>query len=154
RGTNLVMESYQGFNRTIYHLHQELEFAVPYERTVEVCERFIKLYEEMYAQQKLPYTLFEVRFTPPYHDRTLIGPGRERQTMWLDLLANDSHGFEEYFAASEKLMREVDARPHPGKFNETFTRADLQLMHKEKFTQFIELVMKHDPDRKFKNEFT
>ncbi len=154
RGTNLVMESYQGFNRTIYHLHQELEFAVPYERTIEVCERFIKLYEEMYAHQKLPYTLFEVRFTPAYHDRTLIGPGRERQTMWLDLLANDSHGFEEYFAASEELMREVDARPHPGKFNETFTRADLQLMHKEKFTQFIELVMKHDPDRKFKNEFT
>ena len=147
-GTNLVMESYKGFNRTIYHLHQELEFAVPYGKTVDVCEQFIRLYEQMSEQQKLPYTLFEVRFTPAKHDRTLIGPGRERQTMWLDLLANDSHGFEEYFAAAERLMREVDARPHPGKFNETFTKDDLLKMHGDKFTQFIGLVQKHDPERK------
>ena len=154
RGTNLVMESYKGFNRTVYHLHQELEFAVPYERTVEVCERFIKLYEEMYATYKLPYTLFEVRFTPGGHDRTLIGPGRERKTMWLDLLANDSHGFEEFFAEAEKLMREVDARPHPGKYNETFGAADLEVMHGVNFEKFISLVKKHDPQRKFANEFT
>jgi FAD/FMN-containing dehydrogenase len=154
RGTNLVMESYKGFNRTVYHLHQELEFAVPYERTAEVCERFRKLYEEMYVQQKLPYTLFEVRFTPGGHDRTMIGPGRERKTMWLDLLANDSHGFEEYFAAAEQLMREVDARPHPGKFNETFGKEDLLKMHGENFVRFLELREQHDPERKFGNEFT
>ena len=154
RGTDLVMESYKAFNRTIYHLHQELEFAVPYERTVEVCERFKDLYEKMYQEKKLPYTLFEVRFTPGGHDRTLIGPGRERRSMWLDLLANDSHGFEDYFAEGEKLMREVDARPHPGKFNETFTREDLMKMHGEHFVKFINLANRHDPDRRFANEFT
>jgi len=153
-GTDLVMESYKAFNRTIYHLHQELEFAVPYERTVEVCERFKDLYEKMYQEKKLPYTLFEVRFTPGGHDRTMIGPGRERRSMWLDLLANDSHGFEDYFAKAEKLMREVDARPHPGKFNETFTREDLMKMHGEHFVKFIDLANRHDPDRKFANDFT
>src|SRR6266581_1572324 len=154
RGTDLVMESYKAFNRTIYHLHQELEFAVPYERTVEVCERFKDLYEKMYQEKKLPYTLFEVRFTPSGHDHTLIGPGRERRSMWLDLLANDSHGFEDYFAEAEKLMREVDARPHPGKFNETFNGADLMKMHGEHFVKFIDLANRHDPDRKFANQFT
>ena len=154
RGTNLVMESYQGFNRTIYHLHQELEFAVPYERTAEVSDRFLMLYEEMYPQKKLPYTLFEVRFTPGGHNQTLIGPGRERKTMWLDLLANDSHGFEDYFAEAEKLMREVEARPHPGKFNESFGKDDLLKMHGEKFVRFLELVEQHDPQKKFRNDFT
>jgi len=154
RGTDLVMESYKAFNRTIYHLHQELEFAVPYERTVEVCERFKDLYEKMYAKEKLPYTLFEVRFTPGGHWQTMIGPGRERRSMWLDLLANDSHGFEKYFAESEKLMREVDARPHPGKFNETFTRDDLMKMHKDHFVKFLDLANQHDPEGKFRNDFT
>ncbi len=153
-GTDLVMESYKAFNRTIYHLHQELEFAVPYERAVEVCERFKGLYEKMYQEKQLPYTLFEVRFTPGGHDRTMIGPGRARRSMWLDLLANDSHGFEEYFAEAEKLMREVDARPHPGKFNETFTREDLMKMHGDHFVKFIDLAERHDPERKFANEFT
>ena len=114
RGTDLVMESYKAFNRTIYHLHQELEFAVPYERAVEVCERFKDLYEKMYQEKSLPYTLFEVRFTPGGHDQTMIGPGRERRSMWLDLLANDSHGFEEYFAEAEVDERSGRA-PHPGK---------------------------------------
>jgi hypothetical protein len=30
RGSNLVLESDRAFNRTIYHLHQELEFTVPF----------------------------------------------------------------------------------------------------------------------------
>jgi hypothetical protein len=154
RGTDLVMESYKAFNRTIYHLHQELEFAVSYENTVDVCERFIKLYETMYRNEKLPYTLFEVRFTPEGHDRTFIGPGRERRSTWIDLLADDSHGFEKYFAEAEKLMREVDARPHPGKFNETFTKKDLMRLHGEYFVKFLNLVKRHDPERKFANEFT
>lgn len=154
RGTDLVMESYKAFNRTIYHLHQELEFAVPYENTAAVCERFIKLYEEMYRAEKLPYTLFEVRFTPAGHNGTLIGPGRERRSTWLDLLANDSRGFERYFAAAEGLMKEVDARPHPGKFNESFTKQDMMRMHQDHFVTFLDLVKEHDPERRFANEFT
>src|SRR5215210_6493221 len=48
RGSHLVLESNKAFNRTIYHLHQELEFTVPFEETFGACERFIELYEAMY----------------------------------------------------------------------------------------------------------
>ena len=75
RGSNIVLESNEGFNRSIYHLHQEFEFTVPFEDTFSVCRRFIQLYEEMYPTG-LPYTAFEVRFTPEGHNRTLIGPGQ------------------------------------------------------------------------------
>ena len=154
RGTDLVMESYKAFNRSIYHLHQELEFAVPFEHTFDVCDRFIKLYERMYHEERLPYTLFEIRFTPAGHDRTLIGPGRARRSTWVDLLTNDSRGFERYFAAAELLMREVDARPHPGKFNESFGHKDLLRLHQEHFLKFLALAARHDSGRKFANAFT
>jgi uncharacterized Zn finger protein len=60
RGSNLILESNKAFNRTLYHLHQELEFTIPFKDTFEVLRRFIRLYEQMY-HLGLPYTLFEVR---------------------------------------------------------------------------------------------
>jgi hypothetical protein len=84
-GSHLVLESNRAFNRTIYDLHQELEFTVPFEDIFEACRRFIKLYEDMYPSG-LPYALFEVRFTPDHHDRTLIGAGRDRRCTWIDLV--------------------------------------------------------------------
>ena len=152
-GSHLVLESNRAFNRTIYHLHQELEFTVPFEDTFEACRRFIGLYEEMYPSG-LPYALFEVRFTPEGHDRTLIGAGRDRRCAWIDLVCNDARGFEEYYAAAEELVRELGARPHLGKFCESFTRADMERLHGDNFTRFVELVEEHDPGGKFANEFT
>lgn len=54
-----MLESDCAYNRTIYHLRLELEFTVPYEATFIVCDRLIKLYEELYSLG-LPYILFEV----------------------------------------------------------------------------------------------
>jgi FAD/FMN-containing dehydrogenase len=156
RGSNLLLESNKGFNRTIYHLHQELEFTVPYEDTFEACKRFIKLYEELYKDLQpsgVPYALFEVRFTPEY-DRTLIGAGRGRRSTWIDLVCNDSRGFEKYYVEAEKLIKEIGARPHLGKFCESFNRADMVRLHSDNFTRFLELVDEHDPDGKFANGFT
>ena len=152
RGSHLVLESSKAFNRTIYHLHQELEFTVPFEDTFEACGRFIELYEQMYPSG-LPYALFEVRFTPK-HDRTLIGAGRERRSTWIDLVCNDSDGFEEYYAAAEELVREIGARLHLGKFCESFDKEDLSKLHGERFARFLDLAEEHDPERKFTNGFT
>ena len=153
-GTDLVMESHQAFNRTIYHLHQELEFTVPFEQTFEMCRRFINLYEEMYAEQPLPYALFEVRFTPAGHHATLIGAGSERKCTWIDLVINDSHGFEDYYAKAEELIKQLGARPHLGKFCRLHRKEDLAKIHGENFARFLELARKYDPDQKFTNEFT
>lgn len=153
RGTDLVMESNRAFNRTIYHLHQELEFTVPFAETFEMCRRFVGLYEKMYGEG-LPYALFEVRFTPAGHDRTLLGAGRERRSTWIDLVLNDSHGFEKYYAAAEQLLKEVGARPHLGKFCQSFGRDDLMNLHGENFVKFLQVVGEHDPANKFANAFT
>jgi FAD/FMN-containing dehydrogenase len=154
RGTNLVMESNKAFNRTIYHLHQELEFTVPFEVTFEECKRFIELYEKMYGDGGLPYTLFEIRFTPEGRNRTLIGAGRERRSTWIDLICNDSHGFEKYYAAAEKLVKEIGGRPHLGKFCHSFDADDMRRIHGEHFDKFLQLVNEYDPQRKFANVFT
>lgn len=154
RGTDLVLESNKAFNRTIYHLHQELEFAVPYSETVQRCRQFVDLYEKMYREKPLPYALFEIRFTPAGHDRTFLGAGRDRQSTWIDLVLNDSRGFERYYAAAELLVKQIGARPHLGKFCEQHTAADLQNVHGQAFTDFLQVVQQHDPAGKFKNSFT
>lgn len=155
RGSNLLLESNKGFNRTIYHLHQELEFTVPFEDTFEACERFVRLYEDLYREwhpSGLPYTLFEVRFTPE-HDRTLIGAGRGRRSAWIDLVCNDSQGFERYYVEAEKLVKEIGARLHLGKFCENFNKADMVRFHGQNFTRFLKLREEHDPEGKFVNGF-
>lgn len=153
RGTDLVMESNKAFNRTIYHLHQELEFTVPFKDTFDAAKSFIDLYEKMYSTG-IPYTIVEIRFTPADHDITLIGAGRDRRSAWLDLLTNDSRGFEEYFTESEALMKEIGARPHMGKFCKTYSKSDMMKLHQNHFVRFLELMKKHDPQDKFANDFT
>jgi hypothetical protein len=153
RGTDLIMESSASFNRSIYHLHQELEFTVPFEETWAMCDRFLKLYEEMYSKS-LPYALLEVRFTPAGHTRTFLGAGRERRSTWIDLICNDSHGFEKYYAAAEAVIKEIGARPHLGKYSASLDKNHLQKVHGANFERFLELMRAHDPEDKFANDFT
>lgn len=153
RGTDLVLESDEAYSRTIYHLHEELEFTVPFEQTVEMCRRFVGLYEQMYSSA-LPYALFEIRFTPAGHERTLIGAGRERRSTWIDLVINDSHGFEKYYDAAEDLIKQVGARPHLGKHCRSLHKEDMERLHGDHFKRYIELVDQHDPQNKFANVFT
>lgn len=153
KGTDLVLESNKAFNRTIYHLHQELEFTVSHEETFKMCKRFLALYEEMYSKD-LPYTLLEVRFTPEGHDLTLIGAGRERRSTWIDLICNDSSGFEDYYSAAEDLIKTLDTRLHLGKYCEKHDKNDMMRAHKNNFTNFLQLRNKYDPERKFANKLT
>lgn len=153
RGTNVVLESDEAYNRSIYHLHQELEFTVPFADTFETCRRFMNLYEELYPSG-LPYVLFEVRFTPAGHDNTLLGAGRGRRSTWIDLVCNDSDGFETYYKAAEKVLKEIGARPHLGKYCRAVTAADLRRLYGGDFETFQRLVATHDPDSKFANTFT
>jgi FAD/FMN-containing dehydrogenase len=153
RGSNLVLESDCAYNRTIYHLHQELEFTVPYEATFEVCDRLLQLYEDLYSSG-LPYTLLEVRFTPSGHDRTLIGAGRERRSTWIDIVCNDSDGFEAYYAVAVQLIKELGGRPHLGKYCKGFDAEYLQKLHGEYFETFQRVMVQHDPAGNFSNAFT
>lgn len=154
--TDLVLESAEGYSRTIYHLHQEQEFTVPFEDGIKMCRLFLQKFEEMYKEDPklLPYTLLEVRFTPANHKLAMIGPGRDRRSCWIDLICNDTHGFEKFYGVAEDMIREIGGRPHLGKFTEKLDKAHLANIYGEHFTRFLELRDKHDPDRRFINPFT
>jgi len=155
--TTLVLESAEAYSRTIYHLHQEQEFTVPQEEAIPMCKLFLGKFETMYLanpKHNLPYSLLEVRFTPAGHELALIGPGRDTRRCWIDLICNDSHGFEKYYAVAEDMIREIKARPHLGKFCETLDKAHLHDIYGAHFDRFLELRDEHDPDRKFINPFT
>jgi hypothetical protein len=153
RDSNLVLESSQAYNRTIYPLHHELEFAIPYEQTFTVLRMFMKLYEHQQSNG-LPAALIEVRFTPDGHERSLIGPGRQRKSAWIDLIYNDSLGEGLYFIPSEALMMAIGGRPHLGKWTKRTNRRYMAYVHGEHFEHFRRLIKKHDPQGKFVNGFT
>lgn len=152
-GKNLVMESSSAFNRSIYPLHWELEFTVPLEDTFAACRDFMDLYEELYPKG-LPYTAFEVRFTPAGHDRTFLGAGRDRACAWIDLVCLDTDGWETYYAAAMQLIKEIKARPHLGKYCNSVNRPYLQEVHGQNLDRFRQMMKLTDPDRKFLNDFT
>jgi L-gulonolactone oxidase len=153
QGTNVVLDSPQAFNRSIYHLHQELEFTVPYEDTVQVSRRLLRLYEEL-SSSGLPYTVLEVRFTPAGHEQSLLGPGRTRRSAWMDVLCNDSDGFTTYYAAVEELVRELGGRPHLGKYSHSLGADDLRRLYGDDFDRFRAIMAERDPEKKFSNDFT
>ena len=97
--------------------------------------------------------LIEVRFTPE-HDLSLIGAGQGRRSMWIDLVCNDSRGFERFYAAAQDKIKDIEARPHLGKYCESFGKEDMENLYGDNFATFLELVEKHDPHRKFANDFT
>jgi hypothetical protein len=153
KGTRLVLESAEGFNRNLYHVHQELEFTVPYEQTFPAARRFLQLYEEMYAEG-LPYTILELRFTPAGHHCTLLGAGQVERSTWINLVTNDLPSFERYFEAAEPIIKEIGGRPHLGKYCYGWTRADFQALYPQCFATFKQLMAEHDPEGKFINPFT
>lgn len=152
--TDLVMDSAAGFNRTIYPMHQELEFAAPIERTWEIIDRLTEIYETMYTDARLPYTLLEVRFTPAGGTASLIGAGAGDQAMvWITIVCNQSRGFADYLNAAERYFASIRARPHLGKWCEQCTYQDLATVHGPRFGEFRQLMAVHDPYGRFRNEF-
>jgi L-gulonolactone oxidase len=153
KATSLVLDSHDAFSRSQYHLHQELEIAVPRDRVWVEIDRAIESYERLYRDSPLPFLLVEVRFTPAGHDRSLLGAGTDRATAWLCLCCNQSGDVHRYFDAVEDLVRHGDARIHLGKWCETLDVADIARMHGERFDRFQAVRRRADPDGKFVNPF-
>ncbi len=153
RPANLVLHSHEAFSRSQYHLHQELEIAVPRERVWHDLEAVLEMYEQRAAEQRLPFLLVEVRFSPAGHTASLLGPGAERDTAWLCLCLNQSGSVGDYFADVEDWVRHNDARIHLGKWCEDLDAGDLSRMHGERFDRFRAVRRRLDPDGRFTNPF-
>ena len=154
--SNLVLRSHEAFNRSQYHLHQELEVAVPLERVWHDLDALIGLYERMYHEAPLPFFLVEVRFTPGGHERSLLGAGVDRPSAWLCLCLNQSGRVGDYFDAVEEWMRTAEgqaARLHLGKWCERLDAGDLARMHGERFDRFRAVRADADPGGRFVNPF-
>ena len=155
----LVHRAHEAFNRTQYHLHQELEIAVPRDRVWDDLQELIELYERMYRGgrlrlgRRLPFLLVEVRFSPAGHDATLLGAGVGRDTAWLCLCCNQSGAVGRYFAAVEDWVKHNEARVHLGKWCESFDVNDIARMHGGRFKTFRRLQAEADPDGRFVNPF-
>ncbi len=157
RPSTLVLPSAAGFNRSIYPMHQELEFAAPLDQAWELIDLMNAIYEDLAKQQRLPFMLIEVRFTPANGTYGMISPASgEQPRVWLCLVAVQSPGWREYFDAveAELLRRGDDARPHLGKYCAAYSAAHMQALHGDSFQRFIELRRAHDPHGRFANNFT
>jgi hypothetical protein len=152
--TNLVLRSHEAFSRSQYHLHQELEIAVPRSRVWDDLDELVRMYEQMYDEQPLPFLLVEVRFSPAGHDRSLLGAGVDRASAWLCLCLNQSGRVGDYFDAVERWIRGHDARVHLGKWCEHLDATDLARMHGSRFERFRAVRASADPEGRFVNEFT
>ena len=152
--SHLVMRSYQGFNRSVYHQHEELEFAVDADGAFDVLAELTARFEAAYRRDRLPFTFFEVRFTPEGHDRTLLSPGRGRESVWIDVLPNETLGFDRFYREVIPFIRTHDGRPHLGKWTDDVGHDDLAAFHGSHFARFLELREKFDPHRRFANPFT
>ena len=154
---SLVHPAHAAFNRTQYHLHQELELAVPRDRVWDDLAAVIDLYERMYRNSsignRLPFLLVEVRFSPAGHDTTLLGAGVERDTAWLCLCCNQSGAVGRYFDAVEQWARRTDARFHLGKWCQSLDVNDIARMHGDRFRTFRRLQAEADPQGRFVNPF-
>jgi D-arabinono-1,4-lactone oxidase/FAD binding domain len=150
----LVLRSYQAFHHTLYYVSQSNEFAFSADRTLEIWRELNGLYEQTWRKSSVPFLVFDVRFTPAGHDRTLIGPGRGRESTFIDLLMSPTTGYEKFYAAAEAIQRASGGRPHLGKYTGTFDSRDLARSHGKHFDRFVELVQRHDPNGKFQTAFS
>jgi FAD/FMN-containing dehydrogenase len=152
--SHLVLRSYQAFNRSVYHQHEELEFAVAADVAFDALTELVELYHDTYKRGRLPFTVFEVRFTPGGHDRTFIGPGRGGPRVWIDVVCNETRGFDAFYRDAVVVMRKYDSQPHLGKWADTLSRDDLAAAHGPQFARFLELRKEFDPQRRFDNALT
>ncbi len=153
KGTSLVLASFRAFSRSQYHLHQELEVAVPLARVWDDLDATLELYRTRYGHERLPFLLVEVRFSPGGH-RTLLGAGTEGPSAWLCLCCNQSGAVGTYFDDVEDWVRRSGARVHLGKWCELLDINDIAAMHGERFERFQQVRSATDPTGTFLNPFT
>ena len=113
----------------------------------------LDLYRTRYRDQRLPFLLVEVRFTPGRHETPSSGPGAGRDTAWLCLCCNQSGAVGDYFADVEEWVRRSDARVHLGKWCEDLDAADIARMHGDGSTVPAGSQPAR-PDGRFANPFT
>jgi L-gulonolactone oxidase len=150
----LVQPAGIAFTRTLYFLHDELEYGVPYGH-YRACMAELR---QMLERERF-MTLIEVRFTPPLKTVALIGPGGDdaQRTCFIGLTPTLSYGRKELdrvFSLAADILQRHGGQVHMGKNMSNVDARRMLRMHGEKFLRFQQIRDRQDPHRRFSNAFT
>jgi FAD/FMN-containing dehydrogenase len=150
---DLVLDSFEGFNRNVYQVHSEAEFTVPLARAREVLREGRALLQ---AHPESAHYLLGIRMSQA-NPHTLIGPGAGgdgEQLAWIAPHLDGHQRDPQDDARWGQLCRRFDGRPHYGKNLLGLDAAYVAQRHGRAFREFLSLVRQLDPGGKFANALT
>ncbi|MEZ5297500.1 MAG: D-arabinono-1,4-lactone oxidase [Ilumatobacteraceae bacterium] len=104
-------------------IHTEMEFAVPYDRSLDCLDEIRDLLTTEFTDVRMPV---EYRTVAP--DDVWLSPAYERDTATISVHRLIEFDDGPYFAACERIFRRYDGRPHWGKLH-SYTADDLAAAH-------------------------
>jgi hypothetical protein len=136
----------QSFSRQLFYRHDEIEYGIPREKFNAVMEELLVL-----LRTKCDYvTIVEVRFGGA--SPSLLGPGSNRETVFIELAPSLTADPVPMFKEAEILFKRFGGKPHLGKWT-TATPDYMREVHGENFNKFLKLRKQYDPKGKFTNQF-
>ena len=126
--------------------HQECEYAVPFERTVEAIRLTRKVIEAGAYKASLPV---EIRFVAA--DDNLLSPAHRRTICYIGAYTYSESFAQPFFQGFEIAMKQLDGRPHWGK-RHSLTTAEARAMY-PMFDRFSEVRRQLDPNGIFANQY-
>jgi L-gulonolactone oxidase len=141
-----VARSDQVLNIPMPPRHQEMEYAVPIERTAEAIRLSRRLIEENNYRASFP---MEIRFVAA--DDDMLSPAGGRAVCYLGAYTYGEAFAGPYFAGFEQAMKGLTGRPHWGK-RHSLTPAEARGMYPQ-FDRFSEIRRELDPAGTFANRY-
>ncbi len=141
-----VYKWHDGFPRTLFFRHDEIEIGIPAERFPECIKDVL----DMLSKEKF-VTIIEVRFSPN-NSEALIGPGVGRRTCYIELAASTGKNQMKVFKLFEKILLKYGGQPHMGK-KIWMKIKDFKRIYGSKIETFLTVRKKQDPKNKFVNKF-
>lgn len=124
---------------------KELEYAVPREAGLDALREVRRVFDSSGLQVSFPV---EVRVAPA--DDVPLSTSYGRDSLYLAFHTHRDADHASYFALMEAVMRDHDGRPHWGKLHH-LSAVELDPLY-PRFSDFLELRHRLDPDRVFTND--
>lgn len=126
--------------------HQEMEYAVPVEKTVEAIRRTRGIVETYHYKANVPV---EVRFVAA--DENMLSPAYSRAVTYIGAYTYGPELARRYFEGFEHEMKQLGGRPHWGK-RLSLTADEVRRMY-PLADRFNEIRKQMDPNGMFANPF-
>jgi len=126
---------------------REMEYAIPRAALVDVLAEIDRWIER--TREHVPFPV-EVRFAAP--DDVWLSTAYARESAYVAVHQYIRLPYRRYFSAVERIMAEVDGRPHWGKLH--WLEAERLAALYPRFTDFLAVRSAQDPGGRFANPYT